>query len=195
MATSQGLGPLAASDTHVSIIFLWTYGFGLGATVLSLAAAVAQRNKAEDRQLEEVEQRQRSERNQLLLHERERIMREMHDGLGGQLVEELTALVQAEEVLRENYLDTFRKVEEAELAESLESAQQGGQVSVLDRAQPPSKPERSRPKLAALGLVATLALSAGVAVLLELIDPVVVSARQLEAIVDLPLLGSLPRIR
>jgi len=109
--------------------------------------------------------------------------------------EELTALVQAEEVLRENYLDTFRKVEEAELAESLESAQQGAQVSVLDRAQPPAEPERNRPKLAALGLVATLALSAGVAVLLELIDPVVVSARQLEAIVDLPLLGSLPRIQ
>jgi len=108
--------------------------------------------------------------------------------------EELTALEQAEEVLRENYLDTFRKVEEAELAESLEAAQQGAQVSVLDRAQPPAEPERSRPKLAVLGLMVTLALSAGLAVLLELVDPVVVSARQLEGIVGLPLLGSLPRI-
>jgi uncharacterized protein involved in exopolysaccharide biosynthesis len=108
--------------------------------------------------------------------------------------EELTALEQAEEVLRENYLDTFRKVEAAELAESLESAQQGAQVSVLDRAQPPAEPERSRPKLAVLGLMVTLALSAGLAVLLELVDPVVVSARQLEGIVGLPLLGSLPRI-
>ena len=42
--------------------------------------------------------------------------------------------------------------------------------------------------------MATLAVSIGVAVLLELVDPVVVSARQLEAIVELPLLGSLPRI-
>ncbi len=109
--------------------------------------------------------------------------------------EELTALEQAESVLKENYLDTFRKVEEAELAESLESAQQGAQVSVLDRAQPPSRPTRSRPKLAVLGLAATIALSVGVAVLLELIDPVVVSAQQLEDIVELPLLGSLPRIR
>jgi len=109
--------------------------------------------------------------------------------------EELTALEQAEEVLKENYLDTFRKVEEAELAESLESAQQGAQVSVLDRAQPPSEPKRSRPKLAVLGIMATLAASIGVAVLLELVDPVVVSAQQLEAIVELPLLGSLPRIQ
>jgi uncharacterized protein involved in exopolysaccharide biosynthesis len=109
--------------------------------------------------------------------------------------EELTALEKAEEVLQENYLDTFRKVEEAELAESLESAQQGAQVSILDRAEPPSQPKRSRPKLAMLGLAATLALSLGVAVLLELIDPVVVSAEQLEEIVELPLLGSLPRIR
>jgi uncharacterized protein involved in exopolysaccharide biosynthesis len=109
--------------------------------------------------------------------------------------EELTALEQAETVLQENYLDTFRKVEEAELAESLESAQQGAQVSILDRAQPPSEPSRSRPKLAVLGLMATFALTAGVAVLFELLDPVIVSAHQLEGIAELPLLGSLPKTR
>jgi succinoglycan biosynthesis transport protein ExoP len=109
--------------------------------------------------------------------------------------EQMAALEQAEQVLKENYLDTFRKVEGAELAESLESAQQGAQVSVLDRARPPAEPKRSRPRLAVFGFVATLALSAGLAVLLELVDPVVVSAQQLEGIVELPLLGSLPRIR
>jgi uncharacterized protein involved in exopolysaccharide biosynthesis len=109
--------------------------------------------------------------------------------------EEITALEKAQEVLQENYLDAARKVEEAELAENLESAQQGAQVSILDRAQPPSQPRRGRPKLAILGLAATLALSLGVAVLLELVDPVVVSAQQLEEIVELPFLGSLPRIR
>lgn len=109
--------------------------------------------------------------------------------------EKLTALEQAQEVLQENYLDTFRKVEEAELAESLESAQQGAQVSILDHAEPPTQPKHGRPKLAVLGLMAAFALSGGVAVLLELVDPVVVSARQLEGIMELPLLGSLPRIR
>ncbi len=109
--------------------------------------------------------------------------------------EQLTALEEAEKVLNENYHDIFRKVEEAELAESLESAQQGAQVSVLDRAQPPAEPTRSRPTLAVFGFMATIALSAGLGVLLEFVDPVVVSAQQLEGIVDLPLLGSLPRIR
>lgn len=68
-------------------------------------------------------------------------------------------------------------------------------MSILDRAQPPSQPRHGRPQLAIVGLAATLALSVGVAVLLELVDPVVVSAQQLEGIVELPFLGSLPRIR
>jgi len=108
--------------------------------------------------------------------------------------EELTALQQKEAVLREDYVKSMRKVEEAELAESLESAQQGGQVSILDTAEPPTSPKRPRWLLAALGMGATLGLAVALAVLLELVDPVVVSPRQLEGLVDRPVLGSFPKI-
>jgi uncharacterized protein involved in exopolysaccharide biosynthesis len=110
------------------------------------------------------------------------------------VAEQLTAMTQKVEVLREDYLSTLRKVEEAELAESLEVAQQGAQVSILDPAQPPSSPSLSRWHLLAGGVSATLVLAVGIAVLLELVDPVIVSTRQLEAIAERVALGSLPRI-
>lgn len=108
--------------------------------------------------------------------------------------EELAAMTQKEAVLREDYLSSLRKVEEAKLAESLEMAQQGAQVSILDPAQPPSAPSRPRWHLVAGGVMGALVLAFGIAVLLELVDPVIVSTRQLETIAEQPVLGSLPRI-
>jgi uncharacterized protein involved in exopolysaccharide biosynthesis len=108
--------------------------------------------------------------------------------------EEFAALEQKEQVLREDYLQTLRKVQDARLAESLESAQQGAQVSILDRARPPGSPTLPGWQLLAGGLGASLALTLGIAVLLELIDPVVLDAAQLEALAGQPVLGSLPRI-
>lgn len=106
--------------------------------------------------------------------------------------EQLSVLEQKEMVLRERYLDSLRKVEEAQLAENLESAQQGAQVSILDRAHRPTSPERPRWMLAVAGLVASLGLGVGVMILLELIDPVIVNTRQLERLNDGGCLGSLP---
>ncbi len=108
--------------------------------------------------------------------------------------EELSALLQRATVLRENYLDFLRKVKEAELSESLELAQQGDRVSVLDAAYPPSEPERTRLLVAAGGLVASLGLGLLAGLLLELRDPVLVSAAALEAATGLRVLGSIPRI-
>jgi uncharacterized protein involved in exopolysaccharide biosynthesis len=108
------------------------------------------------------------------------------------VTEELAALQQKEEVLREDYLSALRKVEAAELAETLESAQQGGQVSVLDNASPPNSPVRPRWIVALAGLALSAGLAVGVAVLLELIDPVVVGARYVRKMSDAPVLGSLP---
>lgn len=108
--------------------------------------------------------------------------------------EELAALEQKEQVLREDYLGALRKVEASELAESLESAQQGGQVSVLDPAQPPSSPVRPRWIVALAGLVFSGVLGVGVAALLELIDPVIVGARHVRKLSDVPVLGSLPYV-
>jgi uncharacterized protein involved in exopolysaccharide biosynthesis len=108
--------------------------------------------------------------------------------------EELSALQQREQVLRENYLEFLRKVKEAELAENLERAQQGERVAVLDAAVPPSHPERERWKLAAAGLVASLGLGGLLAVFLEWRDPILASRAAVEAASGLPVLGSVPHI-
>jgi uncharacterized protein involved in exopolysaccharide biosynthesis len=108
--------------------------------------------------------------------------------------EELAALEERGTVLREDYLSTLRKVEEAELAENLESAQQGSQVSLLDPAMPPKRPLVSRWLVLLSGLAGALGLAVAIGVLLELVDPVLIDSRQLEDIAELPVLGSLPRI-
>lgn len=108
--------------------------------------------------------------------------------------EELSALTQKHAVLHETYISNLRKLEAAELALSVESAQQGSRVEVLDRAVPPSSPERTRLKYLIAGLAASLLGAVGVAMLLELLDPVIVSARQIEDELGLRVLGSIGRI-
>jgi capsular polysaccharide biosynthesis protein len=85
-------------------------------------------------------------------------------------------------------------VEAAELAENLESAKQGGQVSLLDPALPPASPKLPRSLVGLAGLAASIGLALGVAVLLELIDPVVISAGQITSISDRPVLGTVPLV-
>ncbi|MBW2271359.1 MAG: hypothetical protein JRH16_22635 [Deltaproteobacteria bacterium] len=136
-----------------------------------------------------------------------RLLRNRLESVGGELAmldsrvertprvtEGLTALEHDEFVLREDYLDTLRKVKEAELAENLESAQQGGQVTILDRARPPGSPVQPMWFTLVGGLVGTLGLALGVAILLELVDPVIVSADQLARITNRSALGSIPEI-
>ena len=110
------------------------------------------------------------------------------------VAEELAALVQKETVLRDDYTASLRKVEAAELAENLESARQGGQVSILDNAAVPSAPARPRWMILLAGLAGTVALAVGVAVLLELIDPVVIGASQIGKLSDRPVLGTVPLV-
>jgi succinoglycan biosynthesis transport protein ExoP len=97
-------------------------------------------------------------------------------------------------VLRENYVSQLRKVEAAELAETLESAEQGERVQVLDRALPPSAPENTRMKYLFAGIGASLAGALGIAALFELLDPVLVSRSQIEETFGVPVLGSVSKI-
>lgn len=108
--------------------------------------------------------------------------------------EEFAALTQRESVMRETYLSNLRKLESASLSESVESAQQGARVQVLDRAVPPTAPERTQAAFLFGGVAASLLAAVGVALLLELTDPVVISAHQLDLELDLPVLGSVGRI-
>lgn len=108
--------------------------------------------------------------------------------------EELKALEDDAQVLRDNYLQFLRKVQAAELAENLESAQQGERVAVLDRALPPTQPEKRRLKYMVAGLLGSFLMALGLGLGLELWDPVVVSGEQIQADFELPVLGSVPRI-
>jgi uncharacterized protein involved in exopolysaccharide biosynthesis len=110
------------------------------------------------------------------------------------VAEKLAALEQKETVLREDYLSSLRKVEDAELAETLEVAQHGAHIEVLERARPPDAPEQSRWLVLAVGLLLSLATSMGIGVLFELLDPVLLVARQIEEVAERPVIGSLPRV-
>jgi len=108
--------------------------------------------------------------------------------------EELSALEQKKSVLDENYKDALRKVQEAELAESLELAQQGARLSIVDPARPPIKTSGKRLKYGLAGLIASLGIAAIAGFLLELIDPVVLSSEQIERFSGNTSLGSIPSI-
>lgn len=109
--------------------------------------------------------------------------------------EELNALTQREDVLRTGYTDALRKVKEAELAESLELAQQGIQISKLEPAMPPSGPKIPLWQLLLGAVGGVLALVAAAGVLLELTDPVILSRGEIESLTGLSLLGNIPRAR
>jgi uncharacterized protein involved in exopolysaccharide biosynthesis len=109
--------------------------------------------------------------------------------------EELGALEQREDVLRESYAEALKKVKEAELAESLEASQQGIKLSRLGPAVPPLEPELPRWLLALGSAVAVLGAAVALALALELLDPVVLARSDVELLTGLPALGELPRAR
>jgi uncharacterized protein involved in exopolysaccharide biosynthesis len=107
--------------------------------------------------------------------------------------EELGGLEARERVLAENYADALRKLKEAELAESLELAQQGIQVSRLEPASPPSDPKLPLWQLVLGAVAGVLGLTAACGLLLELRDPVVLAGGELETLTGMTLLGEIPR--
>lgn len=109
--------------------------------------------------------------------------------------EELAALEQRAEILRESHKEFLRKVSQAELAEAVESAQQGERATILDKAVPPAHPDNSPLKFIAVGIFGSVMLGLGVGVLLEIIDSVIVSDAELEQRYQLPVLGSIAQIR
>ena len=110
------------------------------------------------------------------------------------IVEEYAALVRLEQILQENYVEYLRKLKSAELALSLESAQQGAQLRRIDAAVVPTAPIVSRRQIGTAGFVVALGLSILVAIARELLNPVIIDERHLEDILSVPLLGSIAKI-
>jgi len=108
--------------------------------------------------------------------------------------EEQEALDRRLTVLRDNYTELLRKVDQAELSESVESAQHGVRVSILDRAVPPVSRDGSRGQLVLLGFAVALGVAVLTALLLEHFDAVVLDSEQIESLCSLPVLGNVPYI-
>jgi uncharacterized protein involved in exopolysaccharide biosynthesis len=133
-------------------------------------------------------------REQLTDTDRELVELDRHVARIPAVGQELGALAQRETVLRDNYLDFMHKVQDAELAQSLELAQQGGRVSILDPASLPTEPKRPRWRIALGGVAASIGLALALGLLLELLDPLIMTAEALKTLAGVPVLGSLPRI-
>jgi hypothetical protein len=77
----------------------------------------------------------------------------------------------------------------------MERRQKGEQFRILESAFPPPRPfSPNRVVIIVVGLVLGVGLGAGVAVLLEAIDPSFHGARQLQTALRLPVLASIPGI-
>ena len=92
-----------------------------------------------------------------------------------------------------NYQSLLQRKSQAQLAENLEKTQQAEQLSVLDPANLPQKPFKpdSR-KVLALGFMIALACGLGLAYVLEYLDQTFRSSKELESVVQLPVLVSVP---
>ncbi len=111
-----------------------------------------------------------------------------------EIAEEYAALLRLEEILLEDDVEYLRKLKNAELALSLESAQQGARLTGVDRALVPTTALIPRWQIAAGGGVLTLVLSILVGVARELLNPVIIDEQHLEETLSLPVLGSISKI-
>lgn len=108
--------------------------------------------------------------------------------------EQLATLEQRLEVAEETHRDLLRKAKDAEIAESLELAQQGERMAILEEAAAPARPDRSRWKRAVQGAVVSLSLALLAGLVLEWWDPVLSTVKGVESASSLPVIGSVPRI-
>ncbi len=94
IATGVGSGPYVTGSTTEAMLMLWPYSMFSGLTAFTLAAVVEQRNRSDRKYRLEAAERLTTEKEKLLLLERERMTREMDDGLGGQLASILVMVEQ-----------------------------------------------------------------------------------------------------
>ena len=109
--------------------------------------------------------------------------------------EELKVLEERAAILRENHLDVLRKVQNAELGGKLLDSQQHHRVSVLNLAEPPSRPLRTPRRHLALAFAVAIAGALALGFGLELLFPVVLTSDDVTDVTGLPVLGQVTRIR
>ncbi len=109
---------------------------------------------------------------------------------------ELGALVRSQTQLQEQLNTITRNRVEAEMESVLENSQQQERFEILETAIPPAIPvSMSRKKLALAGGVASLFLGLGLALLLEIMNPALRTAAQLEQELDITPVVTIPVVR
>jgi succinoglycan biosynthesis transport protein ExoP len=111
-----------------------------------------------------------------------------------QTAEEYAGLVGQEQILQENYIEYLRKVKSAELALSLESAEQGAQLTRIDPAVVPTGHVIPRWQVAGASLFVALGISLLVGIIRDFTNPVIIDEKHLEDTLRIPLLGSIADI-
>lgn len=110
--------------------------------------------------------------------------------------QQMTALVRDYENTKATYQGLLNKKFDSLLAENLEKRQKGEQFKVLDPANLPLKPFKpDRNRIILLGLAIGLGSGAGLVFLLEYIDASFRKDEDVYAVLGLPVLVSVPRIR
>lgn len=108
----------------------------------------------------------------------------------------LSTLERRHEELREQYAATVRKRAEAETGERLEENQQAERFEVVENALVPRTPVApDRRKLVILGSVASVALAAGIALFLELLNPAIRTSAQMRRALNMQPVVAIPRVR
>ena len=145
-------------------------------------------------EFEEVSTAQKGiELEQMRLAQIDEEVRQLEERLGRtpKIAEEYDALVREELILRENYTEYLRKLMDAELALSLESAQQGAQLTRVDAAIPPTSPVMPRWIIAAAGSIVSVGFSLLLGFAREFLFPVIVDEQHLEDVLSVPCVGSI----
>ena len=95
----------------------------------------------------------------------------------------------------DNYQSLLQKKLQAEMAENLERTQKGEQFKILDQANLPLVPYKPDiPKLLSLGFVVALGCGFGLAFYREFRDPAFWTRKELEGVLELPILITVPVI-
>jgi succinoglycan biosynthesis transport protein ExoP len=107
----------------------------------------------------------------------------------------LVDLQRGYEQARQNYQSLLQKKLEAEMAENLERAQQGEQFRILDPAKAPDKPFKPKVlKFLLAGFILACGCGLGAAFVREFLDQTFWSRKEIESVLELPVLISIPVI-
>jgi polysaccharide chain length determinant protein (PEP-CTERM system associated) len=109
--------------------------------------------------------------------------------------EQISALEREYTHLFQSYQEYSAKGLEAGVAANMERRQKGEQFRILEAAfTPPAPSSPNRLVIALVGLMLGLALGGGVALLLESVDTSFHAARQVQSVLQLPVLASVPKL-